>query len=147
MNIKDIDPSKLPPVEGDMLTALFNLQSEIERKYRVIEGVNGFFPGIGVPEGGLNLHDPEVNWFLKDASQRIIEELCEGTNLLKNKQWKNTPVMVDEDHFLEELSDALHFFIRYAIYVLGTGEAGARRLFELYRRKHEVNKFRQESNY
>ena len=147
MNITDIDPSTLPPVDGDMLEYLFKLQTRLEERYRAIEGEQGFFPDIGIDMVPLNLHMPNVNWFLKDAAQRVIEEMCEGTNVLKNKQWKKSHVIVDEEHVFEELADTWAFLIRYSIFVLGSGTDGARRLFELIRRKHSINEFRQETNY
>lgn len=147
MNITDIDPHDLPPVDGDMLLEMFRIQSRLEDTYRQIEGDRGFFPNVTMEMIPLDLNRPPNNWFLKDAAQRVIEEMCEGTNVLKNKQWKRTPTQVDAEHVYEELADTWAFLVRYTLFVLGRDEAGARRMFELFRRKHTVNEFRQRTQY
>jgi len=144
VNITDIDPETLPVVEGDMLEIMFKSQWEGEMKYRAVEGKNGYFPDIK-PDYPLDIHQPDVQWLLKDASQRIIEELCEATNLLKNKQWKNTQVKVDVEHFNEEMADAFKFFLRLLAIIWG--EHAPRILFEMYRRKTTVTDFRLDTNY
>ena len=54
-----------------------------------------------------------------------------------------TDVPIDKDHFLEELSDALHFLVQLFIELGLTAED----VFSLYFKKSEVNKFRIRSNY
>ena len=136
MNINDIEVDA--PSDGDKLENIFARQQELEDKYGPIETANGH----PVP-ASTNLNDYERQRYLKDAAYRVVEELSEATNCLKNKPWKSSPVITDEEHFYEEVSDAFHFFIRFCI----NANISAEGLYKLYFKKSEVNKFRQESNY
>ena len=73
----------------------------------------------------------------------IVEELFEASNCLKNRVWTQTEPVTDMNHFLEEISDALLFFIEFLIATGLTPE----QVFELYLKKHQVNQFRIESKY
>jgi hypothetical protein len=136
VNIKDIDTEA--PEDGDWLQNIFNRQQELEDQYESIETANGF---PSPPSRDLN--DYGFQRYLKDAAYRIVEEISEATNCLKNKPWKQTPVITDEDHYFEEMADGFHFYIRWAIKSGLTAED----LYKLYFKKSEVNLFRQESNY
>lgn len=136
MNINDVVTEA--PEDGDWLQNIFDRQQELEDKYESIEASNGF----PVP-ASRNLNDYANQRYLKDAAYRIVEEISEATNCLKNKPWKTTPVTTDEMHYYEEMSDAFHFFIRWAIKSGLTAEG----LYKLYFKKSEVNRFRQKSNY
>ncbi|HET7713102.1 MAG TPA: hypothetical protein VFK94_00930 [Patescibacteria group bacterium] len=136
MNINDIETDA--PTEGDKLENIFDRQRTLEDTYESIEAENGF-----PHPPSASLDDPRLQWFLKDAAYRVVEELSEATNTLKNKPWKSSPVVTDEDHFYEEVADAFHFFIRFCIYA----GLDAEKLYKLYFKKSEVNIFRQESKY
>lgn len=136
VNIRDIDTEA--PEDGDMLANIFHRQQELEDKYEDIEAANGF-----PHPTGADLDDAATQWFLKDAAYRVVEELSEATNCLKNKPWKTSQVVTDKDHFYEELADAWHFMVRLTIYSGLSSED----LYKLYFKKSEVNKFRQETNY
>lgn len=145
MNITDIKTEAPERFDGhklitDMLEEIFKRQRELETKYDEIERANGFTIHRGM---GVDLDDPTSQWYIKDAAYRMIEELSEATNCLKNKPWKTTHVLTDVTHFYEELSDAFHFFIRLCLIV----GLDAEDLYRLYFKKSEVNRFRQESNY
>lgn len=92
---------------------------------------------------GLDLNSTIVQYRIKDFMWRITEELGEAANTLKNKPWKNTHMLVDETHFLEEIVDAMHFFIELLIMIGFTPETAA----TMYLDKNAVNHFRQGSNY
>jgi hypothetical protein len=141
VNVNDIDT--VAPEEGDWLENIFARQTALEEKYEDIEAANGFSRPDGVDWEVSGLDDPHTQWFLKDAAYRVVEELSEATNCLKNKPWKTTHVPTDKTHYYEELADAFHFFIRLCIY----SGLDAEKLYRLYFKKSEVNKFRQESNY
>lgn len=141
MNINDIQSD--PPAFGDRLVNMMKRQLELEQKYEHIERANGFH----VPEMPVDIDNAQVQWFIKDAAYRCIEELSEATNCLKNKPWKVTQVPTDQIHFLEEMADATHFFIRMFIYLYGNPQDAAEAMYKLYFKKSEVNKFRQESQY
>lgn len=138
MNIKDYQA--LNP-EGDKLTSLFNKQWELIEKYHDIETERG---ALTIPPDAFGQLDyRRVQWRLKDLAYRVVEELSEATNCLKNKPWKQSEVTTDQEHFYEEVADALHFFVEFCI----TAGLDADKLYALYTRKHQVNEFRQESNY
>lgn len=127
------------------LTAIFHRQWELVRKYHEIESTNG---AITVPlDGGIggigDLNDRDVQMRLKDLAYRVVEELSECTNTLKNKPWKQDYVETDANHFYEELADAFHFFMEFCI----TAGLDASSLTQVYFSKSEVNKFRQRSGY
>jgi len=138
LNINDIETEA--PAAGDMLQNIFNRQYDLEMKYEEIELANGFTLHRGV---NVNLDDPPSQWYIKDAAYRVVEELSEATNCLKNKPWKSTHVLTDQIHFYEELADTFHFFVRLCLIV----GLDADDLYKLYFKKSEVNRFRQESNY
>lgn len=92
---------------------------------------------------GLDINSVIVQYRIKDFMWRITEELGEAANCLKNKPWKNTHMLVDETHFLEEIVDAMHFFIELLIMIGFTPQTAAM----MYLDKNSVNKFRIGSNY
>lgn len=136
MNINDIETEA--PEDGDWLQNIFNRQQELEDRYSKIEAANGYPP----PTSG-NLDDPAWQRYFKDGAYRCVEEISEATNCLKNKPWKSTPVLTDKQHFLEELADGFHFYVRMFL----LAGLSAEDVYKLYFKKSEVNKFRQESNY
>lgn len=136
MNINDIDTEA--PEDGDMLENIFARQRELKNKYEPIEAANG-----RPAPTSRDLDDYYNQRYLKEDAHRFIEEASESTNCLKNKPWKQTPVLTDRDHYFEEMGDTFHFFIEWCM------DSGltAKDLYKLYFKKSEVNKFRQESNY
>jgi len=136
MNIKDVDKTK---IEGDKLDAIFKKQWELEQKYFDIEKKNG----AQVPPLPLKLDTFEGQERTRMLIYRITEELYEAGNCLRNKAWKTSQVPVDKEHFLEEMSDAVHFVIQLYIELGLTAED----FCNLYFRKAKVNDFRIKSNY
>lgn len=137
MNVKDFD-SQLP--EGDFLKAIFEKQHQLMEKYDPIESKN---MGYQIPTGVLDLSDPKAQVRLKDFAWRITEEIGEAMNCLKNKPWKQTQMVTDETHYLEELVDGLHFYIELLIHSGFTPES----LVKMYLNKSAVNEFRIRSQY
>ena len=125
----------------DMLATIFAGQHQLMETYEEIERRNGCV--VVRPEYFGAVDDRQVQMRLKDLAYRVIEELSEATNTLKNKPWKQTFVATDVDHFQEEIADALHFFVEFLI----TAGMTAEDIFKMYFRKHAVNQFRQESKY
>ena len=125
---------------GDKLEAIFARQRELMEKYHVIEAKNGLLQTEDVP---VDLDDRFGQARIKDLTWRVVEELGEACNCLKQRPWKQSQVVTDQDHFYEELADAFHFFIELLLTV-GIDADGC---FDFYMRKSEVNKFRQRSNY
>lgn len=125
----------------DQLRSIFAGQRMLMERYYEIEQRNGAVVVSPSDEGELD--DREVQIRIKDLAYRVVEELSEATNCLKNKPWKDTFVETDKAHFIEELADAFHFFVELAV----TAGLDADALFAIYFRKHAVNRFRQESRY
>lgn len=143
MNVTDFK-SELP--EGkDLLRVIFERQYSLMEKYHPIEQKNlGFnFPIPNEMGKGLDINNTIVQYRIKDFMWRITEELGEAANTLKNKPWKNTHMIVDQIHFLEEIVDAVHFLVELLIMIGFTPES----LTTLYLDKNAVNQFRIGSNY
>ena len=136
MNITDVQDGK---IEGDLLRAMFSKQLLLETKYNEIEKKNGEI----IPPLQLDLHTFEGQRRVRSIIYRITEELYEAGNCLRNKAWKSSQVPCDVDHFLEEVSDALHFVLQLYI-ELGLN---ADDMVSLYFKKAKVNEFRQETKY
>ena len=139
MNVLDFGDIELP--EGDMLELIFAKQNELMEKYHSIEEDQG--ARVVDPEMFGVLDHRFVQWRIKDLAYRTVEELSEATNCLKNKQWKQSEVLTDKEHYYEELIDAIHFLVELLI----TSGLDARSTALIYLKKNEVNKFRQRSNY
>lgn len=126
---------------GDILATMFAGQLQLMEKYDPMEARNGAVVIAAENRGELDRRDVQIR--LKDLAYRVIEELSEATNTLKNKPWKQSFVATDGDHFREECADAVHFFIEFLI----TAGFTPTDVFRIYFRKHAVNEFRQESKY
>lgn len=141
VNIKDIvSPDQDEDVIDDRLSKIFDRQRELMEKYHEIEKKNELLTTELVP---VDLNSAKGQQRLKDFAWRITEELGEAMNCLKNKPWKQTHMLTDVDHYVEELIDGFHFYIELLI-LSGIDEKS---LFDIYFRKSEVNKFRQRSRY
>jgi len=144
MNITDIKETKegISVEVTDLLKTIFEEQMKLKKKYDEIEMKKGFFvPDISV--FSLDLSDTKNQMYLKDLFYRIVTELVEASECLKNKPWKMSEVPTDVDHLKEELVDALHFYVELCINVGIDSEE----LFNLYMKKNKVNQWRQETNY
>ena len=103
MNVTDIKDLDLP--EGDMLENIFARQKELMDKYHHIENNQGV--GHGILQGKeFNINEIRSQCLVKDFAWRITEELAEA----------HEPGATQE-HFLEELSDALHFYTELLLLV------------------------------
>ena len=74
---------------------------------------------------------------------RTVGALAVACNCLKNKPWKNTQMMTDVDYFTQKV---VQVWFRFAELCQRSG-LNSNKMFDLYFRKSEVNKFRQRSNY
>lgn len=130
--------------DGCRLRAIFKRQADLETKYHPIEEQNVGHE-LPTPFGNLEtIDDPATQRRLKEIFFRIVEELTESSNTLKNgKPWKSTHVPTDVDHFVEELADALHFFVELCL----CAGINYEMLYQVYMDKSRVNQFRQSSNY
>ena len=109
MNVEDFEV-EVP--EGDMLETIFTRQRELMNKYHPIEEgiVERKLPSakglLGAHDGALDINDRQAQLRFKDFAWRITEELTEATLALGED---------NENHYLEELIDALHFSVELLI--------------------------------
>jgi hypothetical protein len=107
MNVDHVSNDSIPvPTDGrDKLAMIFERQLELMHKYEDIEAANGLLQTPDIP---VDIHDKFGQARLKDMSWRVTEELTEAAEaLLEHGDVPN--------HFLEEVSDALHFLVEFTI--------------------------------
>lgn len=105
MNINDV---KSPDsVEGDKLEIIFAEQRKLMEKYHDIENASGLLQTPDIP---VDLHNALGQARLKDFAWRITEELCEALDAISH----GGP---GGDHAREEIADAFHFLVEFAILV------------------------------
>lgn len=98
----------------------------------------GLYRGAG-SENYLNFKNS-----IPEAVTRFVYALGNAMNKLKNKPWKQSQMLTDLPAFEAWLSMAMLHYIEVAI---AFGIDTPQKLFDLYFRKSEVNKFRQRSGY
>jgi len=102
MNVNDFTADK---IEGDRLVAIFEKQRALMEKYEEIEAQNGLLQTPDIP---VDIHDRKGQARLKDFAWRMTEELGEALEALV--------IHLDvNDHYDEEVADALHFLTEFTI--------------------------------
>lgn len=124
----DIKETLKKYMDSDKLSAIFELQADLMKKY-----------GLGV----VDIDSPQGQKLLREMAGYVTEELYEAINCLKNRPWNKTHVPTDKDHFFEEMADSTHFFIQLIIMV----GISPQQFFETYVKKVKVNEFRLRSGY
>lgn len=107
VNVSDIKVEEIPTPtkEKDRLDLMFERQHNLAIKYLPIEKENGLLQTEDLP---VILDDRKGQARLKDFAWRISEELYEATDALVQHQ-------DNQEHFLEEMIDSIHFFIELNI--------------------------------
>ncbi len=113
--------------DKDMLKKLWEKQEELNLK-------------IGVDTASLS-EEEQIRWLL-NYSRAMSQEIAELIDSVPWKWWANYQEF-DRQNARVEVVDLFHFLISSA-QVLGMS---AEDVFELYVRKHQVNKDRQDSGY
>ena len=137
MNIKDVVITE----ESTSLEDIFRRQKELLEKYIPIERKNGRWIPDQRPIRDFN--SPMIQGFIKEEIFRVVVELVEAADCLKNKFWKQEHMETDVDHFYEELIDSFHFLVELFLWI----GIEAKDLYTLYMKKSTVNKWRQASGY
>lgn len=101
----------------------------------MLEGVATFFPNDLWTDKGLDF----VRRLHYVEHIRLLGMTC---NCLKNKPWKQSMMMTDEEAFTTNLKDVWYNYLS-----LLNMEIGMEETYQTYFKKSEVNKFRQRSNY
>jgi len=91
----------------------------------------------------IPLFETEKSMSFEESMVEVILTIGQAMNLLKNKPWKQTHMMTDVPRYRDFIIKTFHNFANMCMYA----DMDADDLFDLYFRKSEVNKFRQESNY
>lgn len=138
MNVTDMKGKEVELIEGDMLKTIFAYQHSVADRMIPVERKNGVY----IPEE-VDINSPKDQEYLNTLKFRVIRELVEAAECLKNKPWKETHVLTDVEHYKEELADALHFFIELCIQVGITPEE----LFQYYMKKNAINHWRRDTKY
>lgn len=86
-----------------------------------------------------NVNHCSQNWVMWN----FTEALGVAMNCLKNKPWKTTHMIVDEDQFTKSLAKAILWFFS----IIKHAKLDPHGLYTIYYKKSEVNRFRQRSNY
>lgn len=103
MNIKDFKAPDAPAELADIMSLIFDRQMELVVKYQQIEQL---------PTPPISLHTQNGNRIIRDFAWRTTEELAESF-----EAWhKHDDETVAEMHALEELADAMHFWVELCIY-------------------------------
>lgn len=110
MNITDFQSGEIPTRWDEIVRAIFARQTELMAKYKEIEQL---------PDPPLALHHRHGQRILKDFAWRTVEELTESYEAWeKHEEDRN----VAEMHALEELADAVHFYVELLIFAGITSE-------------------------
>lgn len=103
MNITHVEVNR-DDFTGDRLEAIFNRQKELMGKYHDIELRSGLLQTEDCP---VNINDKKGQARLKDFAWRMTEEIGEAIDSLY--------IDHDQEHYAEELIDALHFLTEFTI--------------------------------
>lgn len=106
MNVEDITVNKNELTVEDKLTAIFEHQHKLAKKYGHIELKSGLVQTTDFP---VDINSAKGQARLKDFAWRVTEELTEATECLVSTTMKMISISVP--HFQEELIDALHFLV------------------------------------
>lgn len=105
MNINDIAaPTAAPDTFLGIVRAIFFKQAELMAKYKDIEQL---------PSAPVSLHTASGQRIIKDFAWRTVEELTESA-----EAWEKhaDDAVIARTHALEELADAVHFFVELCIF-------------------------------
>lgn len=125
----------------DLLTTIFQGQSELMDGYHEIEEKNGSPVVYGGDYGNLNSRRVQAR--IHELYGYLVRELSEAMQELKLKPWKQTEKLTDREAFVNEVGDAMHFFVELCL----TAGISADDLFAAYFRMHQKNVERQDNGY
>jgi predicted HAD superfamily Cof-like phosphohydrolase len=120
-------------LDTDSLDSLFDMQQDLMKHY------NRAIPN-GIPEWPCDFRQKVTQRFVRDTISRAQDEMFEAKHHLKQaKEHRNIDTgEFDRSEFVEEMVDALHFYLE-AMILMGVTP---NELFESYARKNEINRQR-----
>lgn len=99
--------------------------------------------GIVIQEKSRGIHAPSIITTTKVLLYLSIEELGKATNCLKNRPWKRTYILTDEVKYKNLIMNTFRIFCG-SLFLLGLN---SKDVYNIYTKKNEVNKIRQEEKY
>lgn len=114
MNIDDVD-AQVEMADELVAPRIFEAQTELMKRYHAIEKASNATICVEPP---YSLNSPQVQARIKDLFWRTTEELVEAceNNTFIGDHWQEFYTKdPDVRHFIEELSDALHFLVESTI--------------------------------
>lgn len=104
MNITDFTVGEKPKTLAGVIILIFECQRSLMAKYKAIEQL---------PSAPVSVHHASGQRVIKDFAWRTVEELTESY-----EAWEKHPddTTTAEQHALEELADAVHFFVELLIF-------------------------------
>lgn len=120
MNINDqtIDPNNVPNSPKSMMQQIFEHQTSLAAKYIDIERSNGFYkPDLpSTREEAIGrIDDKQFQNWIKNMFWRVTEEMSEAYEVFVEHQ--ESADVASINHFLEEIIDALHFFVEVNVMI------------------------------
>lgn len=109
MNVNDVES---PAPTKERLAKIFQKQRELHNKYGPIEARSGVGLALIKNLEKFDIDDIRCQYVLKDYAWRVTEELSEATDSLP---YDTDIIFLDQTHYLEELSDALHFMVELCL--------------------------------
>jgi hypothetical protein len=135
------DSSTARLLNFDLLATIFFGQGELMENYHEIEEKNGSPVVYGGDYGDLSSRRVQAR--IHELYGYLVRELSEAMQELKLKPWKQTEKLTDREAFVNEVGDAMHFFVELCI----TAGITAEDLFAAYFRMHAKNVERQDNGY
>jgi hypothetical protein len=123
----------LPKV--NYLEMIFEGQRHLMTKYHAREKANGSPVITSDMEG--NLDDRMVQARCHELYGYMVREVSEAMQELRNKPWKKSDTPVERDLFVNEIGDALHFFVELCITAGMTAEDLHRAYFRMHQKNNE----------
>lgn len=138
MNITEVETQK---IKGDLLTAMFDAQAEVEKEFALVEGI----PERLVFGKAKDLHLPETCQHINDKIMwRMVQEINEAVVALRNaKTWRQSKYFTDINEYYDEIADIMIYFIN-ACFASGISPA---ELTQIVLKKIKVNQDRIRSKY
>lgn len=110
MNITDFRPGEKPKTLAAVIILIFDCQRSLMAQYKAIEQL---------PSAPVSVHHAAGQRVIKDFAWRTVEELTESYEAWEKHADDHVTA---EQHALEELADAVHFFVELLIFAGITAE-------------------------
>ena len=131
--LKD-SPEDLPHFQEELIDALHFLV-----ELCILSGITWDDLGSELDD----IFDMPLRGYGRSSVYLAIEELSRAMNCLKNKPWKQTHILTDELRYKVHIQQTFYIFLT----ILRASGMSNQKIYDVYFKKNEVNKFRQRSKY